>query len=61
MERDDNKGYVYCAHCNDFVSPSTFERHKRKRKETNLTDTFGATSNSRDFFHEISNSSDDEG
>ena len=48
MERNDKKGYFYCVHCNDFVSRSTFERHKRKRNETNLTDTFGATSNSRD-------------
>ena len=39
MERNDKKGYIYCAHCNNFVSRSTFERHERKRKETNLTDT----------------------
>ena len=60
MECDDKKGYIYCAHCNDFVSRSTFERHERKRNKSNLTDTFGATSNSRDLFHEISSSSDDE-
>ena len=61
MERNDKKGYIYCALCNNFVSRSTFERHERKRKETKLTDTFGATSNCRDFFHEISSSCDDEG
>ena len=54
MECDDKKGYIYCAHCNDFVSRSTFERHERKRNKSNLTDTFGSTPNSRDLFQEIS-------
>ena len=40
MECNDKKGYIYCAYCNDFVSRSTFERHERKRNETNFTDTF---------------------
>ena len=61
MECDDKKGYIYCTYCSDFVSRSTFERYERKRNETNLTDTFGATSNSHDFFQEISSSSDHEG
>ena len=61
MECDDKKGYIYCAHCNDFVSRSTFEAHERKRNETNLADTFKATSNSQDLFHEILISSEDEG
>ena len=61
MECDNKKGYIYCAHCNDFVSRSTFEAHERKRNETNLADTFKATSNSQDLFHEISISSEDEG
>ena len=60
-ECDGKKGYINRAHCNDFVSRSTFKRHGLKRNETNLTDTFGATSNSRDFFYEISSSSNDEG
>ncbi|CAH3153836.1 unnamed protein product [Pocillopora meandrina] len=60
MECDDKKGYIYCAHCNDFVSRSTFEAHERKRNETNLADTFKATSNSQDLFNEISISSEDE-
>lgn len=61
MECDDKKGYVFCAHCNNFISRSTFERHERKRNGKNLTDTFAATSNSRNLFHGISSSSDDEG
>ena len=61
MECDDKKGYVYCTHCNDFVSCLTFQRHERKCNKSNLTDTFGATSNSHDLFHEISSSSDNEG
>ena len=61
MECDDKEGYIYCTYCNDFVSSSTFERHERKRNKMSLTDTFGVTSNSRDFFYEISSSSYDEG
>ena len=37
------------------------QRHERKCNKSNLTDTFGATSNSHDLFHEISSSSDNEG
>ena len=61
MECDDKKGYLYYTHCNDFVSCSTFQRHERKCNKSNLTDTFGVTSNSHDLLHEISSSSDDEG
>ena len=28
---DEAKGYVYCAHCDNVVSRSTYERHERKR------------------------------
>ena len=61
MQCDDKKAYVFCAHLNDSLSRSTFERYERKRNGKNLTDTFVATQNSRDLFHEISSSSDDEG
>ena len=28
---NESKGYVYCAHCDNVVSRSTFRRHERKR------------------------------
>jgi len=28
---DEAKGYVYCTHCDDVISRSTYERHERKR------------------------------
>ena len=28
---NESKGYVYCAHCDNVVSRSTFQRHERKR------------------------------
>ena len=32
MEREEiSKGYVYCSHCENVVSRSTFKRHERKR------------------------------
>lgn len=32
MEREEiSKGYVYCSHCDNVVSRSTFKRHERKR------------------------------
>lgn len=31
MESTEGKGYVYCNHCDNVVSRSTFQRHERKR------------------------------
>ena len=32
MEHEEiTKGYVYCSHCDNVVSRSTFKRHERKR------------------------------
>lgn len=32
MNIDGGKDYVYCPHCDNVVSRSTFERHERKRQ-----------------------------
>ena len=31
MEENKSKGYIYCSHCDNVVSRSTFQRHERKR------------------------------
>ena len=37
MDRDEtSKGYVYCSHCDNVVSRSTFKRHERKRYSVTL-------------------------
>lgn len=58
---DEAKGYVYCAHCDNVVSRSTYERHERKRYSVLSISTAKSTVESCDLGSGTSSSSDDEG
>ena len=58
---DEAKGYVYCAHCDNVVSRSTYERHERKRYSVLSDSTRRSTVESCDLDSGTSSSSDDEG
>lgn len=58
---DEAKGYVYCAHCDNVVSRSTYERHERKRYLALSNSTKQSTIESCDLDSETSSSPDDEG
>lgn len=48
-EKDIDEGgdLIFCEHCNELVSRSTFERHERKRAMKNLRDSVQDSSASR--------------
>ena len=49
MERDEiTKGYVYCSHCDNVVSRSTFKRHERKRYSVDFKSAQAATTENGD-------------
>ena len=57
-----NKGYVYCAHCDNVVSRSTYERHERKGYSALSSSTKQSKVESCDHLDSgTSSSSDDEG
>jgi len=58
---DEAKGYVYCAHCDNVVSRSTYERRERKRYSVLSNSTRQSTVESCDLDSGTSSSSDDEG
>lgn len=49
MEREEtSKGYVYCSHCDNAVSRSTFKRHKKKRYPVDFKSDQATTSENGD-------------
>jgi len=49
MEREEiSKGYVYCSHCDNVVSRSTFKRHERKRYSLDFRSDQATTSENGD-------------
>ena len=49
MEREEiTKGYVYCSHCDNVVSRSTFKRHERKRYSVDFKSDQATTTESGD-------------
>lgn len=58
---DEAKGYVYCGHCDNVVSRSTYERHERKRYSVLSNTTNQSKVDSCDLDSETSSSPDDEG
>ena len=49
MEREEiSKGYVYCSHCENVVSRSTFKRHERKRYSVDFKSDLATTSENGD-------------